>query len=583
MPAALSRRLRGLGLLLAAAVCLGACSMPSRDADPAPSHPEPTLTKGTDPPATPSPTRTPRPSPGPEGPPNIVLMLLDDATMQLVRTMPSALRMEREGASYEQSYVVDSLCCVSRASLFTGQYPHQTGVLINSVNDTAAPLGGWQAFETYGNEMRSFNVNLEAAGYRTGFIGKYLNEYEPARGPLPTPPGWTRFQPVFGGAYAGWNFTTGLAVDGGPLEYTTVPGPPETATRRERDQAYAGTVIHQQAVRFVRKAEQAPAPYFLEVAVYAPHQVVTPPFYPGDPAFPPALRDRPRGGDGGNCGAVACDDIDVDEYAPGFGADRDPFQATYSDGSPAPDWHELKPMEAERATRNLRDQARMLQSADRTLSRILDLVGDNTYVVLTSDNGMHLGQYGLYRGKGTPYLADVQVPLLVTGPGVEPGPRAEMVTNLDLAPTFEHLAGLKPPAYRSGRSIVPSLRRPDLAEVDYSFVEHTWAGRSATDPDLVDPQLGEIPSYVAVRSRHDLLVRVDLADDAEAPDHAWEYYDYRPTGREVRNSYGEDRYADRIAKLTQRLEAFDACARDVTQDDPVTRTCRRLSLDGRPR
>ena len=59
----------------------------------------------------------------------------------------------------------------------------------------------------------------------------------------------------------------------------------------------------------------------------------------------------------------------------------------------------------------------MAQSADRMLGRILDAVGDNTYVVLTSDNGFHLGQHGLDAGKGTPYDSDVRVPLLVVGPG----------------------------------------------------------------------------------------------------------------------------------------------------------------------
>ena len=63
----------------------------------------------------------------------------------------------------------------------------------------------------------------------------------------------------------------------------------------------------------------------------------------------------------------------------------------------------------------------MVQSIDRMLGRILDAVDDNTFVVLTSDNGFHLGQHGLDAGKGTPYDSDAHVPLLVVGPGVEPG------------------------------------------------------------------------------------------------------------------------------------------------------------------
>jgi arylsulfatase A-like enzyme len=69
--------------------------------------------------------------------PSIVLVLADDLSMDLVRTMGEVQRMSRRGATYRHSYVVDSLCCPSRASLLTGQYPHQTGVL---TNDARPPM-----------------------------------------------------------------------------------------------------------------------------------------------------------------------------------------------------------------------------------------------------------------------------------------------------------------------------------------------------------------------------------------------------------------------------------------------------------
>src|ERR1700754_4288149 len=65
---------------------------------------------------------TPAPVNQPEEPakqPNIVLVLMDDFSMDLLPTMRSAEAMRRDGASYPNSFVVDSLCCVSRTSLFT--------------------------------------------------------------------------------------------------------------------------------------------------------------------------------------------------------------------------------------------------------------------------------------------------------------------------------------------------------------------------------------------------------------------------------------------------------------------------------
>ena len=102
--------------------------------------------------------------------PNIVFVLMDDFSTDLLPTMRSARVMARRGATYANSFVVDSLCCVSRSATFTGQYPHQTGVLTNNSNlpNRRGPLGGWRGFATYGNQARTFAVGLQESGYVTG-------------------------------------------------------------------------------------------------------------------------------------------------------------------------------------------------------------------------------------------------------------------------------------------------------------------------------------------------------------------------------------------------------------------------------
>src|SRR5581483_515496 len=64
--------------------------------------------------------------------------------------------------------------CPSRASIFTGQYPHNTKIFYNS-----GPTGGWNGFDRFGDAARTFGITLQHAGYRTGFLGKYLNLYDP--------------------------------------------------------------------------------------------------------------------------------------------------------------------------------------------------------------------------------------------------------------------------------------------------------------------------------------------------------------------------------------------------------------------
>ena len=144
--------------------------------------------------------------------PNIVLVLMDDFSLELLATMPQAQRMRATGATYRNAHVVDSLCCPSRASIFTGRPPHQTGVLTNTPNDPADPIGGYRAFTRNGNAAKSFNVPLQKSGYATGFVGKYMNGYEMSTNYLgkhfapAKVAGWDSFEAILGGGYHGWGF-----------------------------------------------------------------------------------------------------------------------------------------------------------------------------------------------------------------------------------------------------------------------------------------------------------------------------------------------------------------------------------------
>ena len=113
--------------------------------------------------------------PAAPGSPNIIFILTDDLAMNLVQFMPHVLAMQQKGVTFSHYFVSDSLCCPSRSSIFTGRYPHDTGVFKNVGND-----GGYLVFRSRGNEQATFAVALSAAGYRTAFLAKYMNGYEPA-------------------------------------------------------------------------------------------------------------------------------------------------------------------------------------------------------------------------------------------------------------------------------------------------------------------------------------------------------------------------------------------------------------------
>ena len=90
-------------------------------------------------------------------PPNIVFVLTDDLSWNLVRYMPHVLAMERAGATFSKYFVTDSLCCPSRTSIMTGLLPHDSGVFNNSGGD-----GGFSAFQRHDDEHRTFAGRVAA-------------------------------------------------------------------------------------------------------------------------------------------------------------------------------------------------------------------------------------------------------------------------------------------------------------------------------------------------------------------------------------------------------------------------------------
>jgi len=521
----------------------------------------------------------PKSASAPKGRPNMVLVLMDDFSMDLLPTMRSAAAMRQAGAFYSNAFVADSFCCPSRAALMTGQYPHQTGVLTNVPGERAVPLGGFDAYAAFGNPERAFNVNLHDAGYTTGFVGKLLNHYEGGHGAPPALPGWSEFEALFGTAYDQWDYQTGTLGRDGQIHVAHHPAPPVEESPEEKDKAYAGVRIDHTAMDFIRRHRDDEAPYYLEVAPYGPHSRTTlrGGAYPGDPLFPAMFRDRPSPAHpAGNCGLVPCRELDTQDL-PGYGSAAGDLLPLTRTGRPAEAWYTGSPVGPRVANRLLRDRARMAQSIDRMVQRILAAVDDNTYVVLTSDNGFHLGQHGLGRGKGTPYDTDVRVPLLVTGPGVVPGPRKEVTSNIDLAPTFEELAGLLPAPYRSGLSLAPTLAQPALVRQSFAFLEHTQQTLTGGDPDAAfsGSELDRIPSYTAVRSRTGLLARFDLDPRKGRTSWSYEFYSYKRDRFERKNAFASPKHRDEVALLMARLAAFDGCREKG--DQPVSEACRAVT------
>jgi N-acetylglucosamine-6-sulfatase len=404
------------------------------------------------------------------GRPNIVFVLTDDLDWSLVNSsyMPHVVALERAGVTFSHYVVADSLCCPSRSSIFTGLFPHDSGVYSNTGSD-----GGFYAFTHHkpNLETQTYAVVTQRAGYLTSMMGKYLNGYgEPAMTRY-VPPGWSDWH-VGGNAYPEFDYF--LNENRTVVHYGAAPPPPTNATN------YLTDVLAMNAKAFIDRAASAGKPFVIEVATFAPH-------YPYTPA--------PR---------------NVNDFT-GLKAPRD--RSFNTNNINPPDWLGKRPQltqgQVAKIDAEYRMRAQSVEAIDRLLATLeaeLSARGlaSNTYIVFSSDNGYHMGQHRLLPGKETAFDTDIRVPLIVAGPGV-PHNRvvADVVQNIDLYPTFVQIAGRTSRSAIDGHSLLPLLHpaagnlRPKWPTV--ALIEHHGPSDVA-DPDFENGEAGGNPAaYEAIR------------------------------------------------------------------------------------
>lgn len=451
-------------------------------------------------------TASPQPAGAAGSKPNIVLVLTDDLSMNLLQYMPHVQEMTKTGTSFTNYTVTDSLCCPSRSSLFTGMLPHDTGVFTNGGKD-----GGYAVFHGRGDDKSTFATSLQQAGYRTAMMGKYLNGYDPKTGEVP--PGWSEWD-VAGNGYPEFGYD--LNENGTVKHYGKAP------------QDYLVDVMAGKAAQFVTGSAAAHTPFAIELATFAPHAPYT-----------PAPRDA--------------------EAFPGLTAPRGPAFDTLP--SSAPPWlasrTPLTDKEKQAIDKDFRKRAQAVQSVDKmigTVQEALDKAGVRgaTDIVFTSDNGYHMGEYRLTPGKQTAFDTDVHVPLVVTGPGVRAGATVNQpAENIDLRPTFEALAGARTPGQVDGESLLPLLTgATSQAWRTVGLVEHHGPDFDETDPDKPAKNSGNPTTYEAIRGA--TYTYVEYTDGTK------EYYDRSKDPQQLHNTAAE-LPPDTAKQLHETLQAMTSC------------------------
>jgi arylsulfatase A-like enzyme len=158
---------------------------------------------------------------------------------------------------------------------------------------------------------------------------------------------------------------------------------------------------------------------------------------------------------------------------------------------------------------------------------VTDGVANNTYIVFSSDNGLHMGDYRLMTGKMTAFDTDIHVPLVVVGPGVAAGATSDAMTeNIDLAKTFAAIGGTDVPS--DGHSLLPLMSGTTADDWRSAIlIEHHGPDLSGRDPDFQQNASGNPRTYEAMRTKRFLYVEYD---DGER-----EFYDLRTDPFELNN------------------------------------------------
>lgn len=343
-------------------------------------------------------------------PPNVVVIMTDDQRWDQMAPLPTVRReLGRFGVTFTESIAPTSLCCPSRSSFFTGRL-----ALHHGVRGNALPIGGATVFDP----SQTIAVWLANAGYATALYGKYMNAYNYLSPAIP--PGWTEWQAFVQNNPLFYNYT--LNENGTHVEYGNAPGD------------YSTDLLGGRVVDFIQL--NAATPFFVDFTPFAPHE----------PAIP-----APR-----HAGAYA---NTTPARPPNY---REP------DLSLKPTWVRfqaaVQPPNVPALTDTLR--INMLESliavdeaAAAILNRIEDLgLTDNTLVIFTSDNGLHLLEHW-WSFKNDPYEESIRVPLYLRYPLRRPAPATQhqLVATIDLAPTILDAAGITTPAPIDGRSLFDAI------------------------------------------------------------------------------------------------------------------------------
>lgn len=477
--------------------------------------------------------------------PNIVFIFSDDHAYQALSAYgdsrklidtPNLDRIAKTGMRFDRCLVPNSICGPSRATVLTGKYSHANGFY----NNTNSRFDGSQV---------TFPKLLQKAGYQTAIVGKWHLVSEPT--------GFDHWHILPG---QGRYYNPPMIANGKPVQHA----------------GYVTDVITDVSLDWLSKRDKS-KPFLLMCQHKAPHR-----------EWAPALRHLGHDKDrkypepetlfddyAGRGKAEREQDMTIAKtmtqldlkftYPPGMTDEQkkewDKYYKPRNDAFNRKDV-DHKAMVHWRYNRYMHDYLGCVKAVDEGVGRVLDYLDkegltDNTIVVYSSDQGFYLGEHGWF-DKRWIFEESLRTPLLVRWPGVTrpETTNADLVSNLDFAPTFLEAAGVEVPKEVQGRSLAPVLKGQTPADWRKSFYYHYY----------------EYPGPHSVRRHYGVVTdRYKLVRFYEPDVNEWELFDLKTDPRELTSVYGKPAYAGVQKQLEAELNRLRTELK-VPDPDPVETT-----------
>lgn len=358
---------------------------------------------------------------------------------------PNLDTVAANGRRFRNAYVTSPLCSPSRASIFTGRYPHEHGVYGNGM-----PLP---------ENQQTFVEKLSRAGYETSLLGKWHLgvPQNDTSGELwrEAPPGFDRFRTALehdvpegqDPEYLEYLKSEGVINQDAGENAWRNPNGDLQVTELENQFSPMGTSpipkehhlttwLTSQAVKYITDFEEKDDPFYLQVSGFYPHFPIAPPA-PYDELYDPA-------------------DIELPESRLSETFEGKPELETATIARKH--YRQFSETDLRRAWALTYGLCTYI---DEQFGRIVDTLKmndllDETVIVFVSDHGEMLGSHGLL-WKG-PFMYDeiLRVPLVIASPDIEPGVSDELVSLVDLGPTLAELGGTSISSV-TGESFAPLL------------------------------------------------------------------------------------------------------------------------------